>query len=421
MSNNKMGKKIVNYKRFAAAIITIVVTAIVLVFGCFYLYLSNFNNSSIDLSKKDSTSGINAEEIKKDGKSCNILVMGVDVGTPGATNADDPKRTDTLILAHYNAENKKINLISIPRDTLVEIDGKNQKINAAHAIGGVNYSVAAVETLLGIKIDYYGKINYEGFDKVINAIGGIDMDITRQMDYDDPMQDLSIHFDKGTSVHLDGKKAEEFFRWRKNTDGSGFENGDLGRIQNQHLFISKVMEKVKSPIIVIKIPSILAAIKGSVETNMDANEILKYGYIFATIDDAKFSMDTIKGDLKDVAGVSYVVYNEAQNEKVVSQLNNGDVYNVDKSKLKIKIINGTKTAGLASDYSTYLVEHGYNKAVTGNGDASSISKISVYNGDENIKTDLKKDFKIDNIDFLSSNDEEFDLVVVLGDDHKLMH
>lgn len=424
MSNNKKRKKIVNYKRFAVVTITVVVTALVLVFGCFYLYLAKFNNSAVDLSKKDSTTGLNAntvEKIKKNRKSCNILVMGVDVGTPGATNADDPKRTDTLILAHYNADNKKINLVSIPRDTLVSINGKNQKINAAHAIGGVKYTVAAIETLLGIQIDYYGKINYEGFDKVINAIGGVDMDITRQMDYDDPTQNLSIHFDKGTTVHMDGKKAEEFFRWRKNTDGSGFVNGDLGRIQNQHMFISKVMEKIKRPSIVFKIPSILSAIKSSVETNMNANEILKYGYVFATIGDAKLSMDTIKGDLKDVDGISYVVYDDAQNEKVISELNDGDVQNIDKSKLKIKVINGTKTAGLASDFSTYLVENGYNKAVTENGKATSKTKISVYNGDKNMKTDLEKDFKINNIEFLSTSNEQFDIVVVLGEDHKLMH
>ena len=167
---------------------------------------------------------------------------------------------------------------------LIKINGKNQKINAAHAIGGVTYAVDAVEKLLGIRIDYYGKIDYEGFRKVIDAIGGVDMDITRTMDYDDPSQDLSIHFKKGTTVHLDGKKAEEFFRWRKNNDGAGLADGDLGRIENQHMFISKIMEKIKSPSIVIKIPSILSAIQNSVETNMDANDILKYGYIFATID-----------------------------------------------------------------------------------------------------------------------------------------
>lgn len=427
MSDNKKKKKkkkIVNYKRFAIVISTLVVTVLILIFGYIYFYLNSFNNSALDLSKKGLASELNKddiEKIKSDGKTCNILVMGVDVGTPGATNANDPKRTDTMILAHYNADDKKVDLVSIPRDTLIKINGKNQKINAAHAIGGVDYAVAAVQKLLGIQIDYYGKIDYKGFRQIIDSIGGIDVDITRKMDYKDPDQDLSIYFEKGTNVHLDGKKAEEFFRWRKNTDGSGFENGDLGRIENQHMFISKVMKKIKSPIIVFKIPSILSAIKSSVETNMDASDIIKYGYIFATIGNDKFSMDTIKGDLKSVKGVSYVVYNEARNEKIISKLKNGQVQNIDKSKLKIKVINGTKTPGLASDFSTYLVENGYNKAVTGNGEATSKTKILVYNGNKDIKNDLEKDFKIDNIEFLSSSDEKFDVIVLLGEDHKLMH
>jgi len=135
MSDNKKHKRIVNYKRFAIVTTTVVVATFVLVFGCFYFYLANLNNDAVDLS-----SGLSAnqlENIKKNGKSCNILVMGVDVGTPGSTSANDPKRTDTLILAHYNAEDKKINMISIPRDTLVSVNGKNQKINAAHAIVGL--------------------------------------------------------------------------------------------------------------------------------------------------------------------------------------------------------------------------------------------------------------------------------------------
>ena len=417
MSNNKKRKKIVNYKRFAVVTVTLVVAALVLIFGYFYSYIASFNNKAVDLSKKGLTSKLN----KADGESCNILVMGVDIGTPGATNANDPKRTDTMILAHYNAENKKINLVSIPRDTLIKINGKNQKINAAHAIGGVNYTVDAVEKLLDIQIDYYGKINYEGFVKVIDAIGGVDMDITRKMDYDDPTQDLSIHFEKGTAVHLNGKKAEEFFRWRKNTDGSGFENGDLGRIENQHIFISKVMSKIKSPSIVFKIPSILSAIKSSVETNMDAQEILKYGFRFATIDNDKLSIDTIKGDLKTLKGVSYVVYDEAKNKEIISKLSNGNEKKIDKSKLKIKVVNGTKKAGLASNFSTYLQGKGYNKAVTKNGEATSKTKILVYNGNKDIKTNLEKDFKIDNIEFLSSSDENFDIIVLLGDDHEIMH
>ena len=425
MKKDKKQKRIVNYKRFAIVTTTFVVIAFALIFMYFYFYLAKFNNNATDLANKDLSSNLSEEDLEKiktSGESCNILVMGVDIGTPGAKNANDPKRTDTLILAHYNGESKKVDLVSIPRDILIKVNGKNQKINAAHAIGGVSYSVEAVESLLGINIDYYGKINYEGFRAVIDAIGGLDMEITRRMDYDDPSQDLSIHFKKGTTVHLNGKKAEEFFRWRQNNDGTGFENGDLGRIENQHMFISKIMDKVKSPSIVIKIPSILGAVQNNVETNMEANDILKYGYIFATIGNEQFSMDTIKGEAKYIGGVSYLVYDEAANAPVISKLNDDNiVQSIDKSALKIKVVNGTKKAGLASDFSTYISEKGYNKSVTENGEATSKTKILVYGDNKDIKTDLIRDFKINNIEFSSSNVENFDIIVLLGEDHEYMH
>jgi len=424
MKNEKKRKKIVNYKRFAIVTISFLVLICALIFGGVYFYLSKLNNNSVDLSKKDITSKLSKEELEKisnEGGSCNILIMGVDVGTPGATNDDDPKRTDTMIVAHYNAKDKKLSLVSIPRDTLIQIDGKNQKINAAHFFGGVASAVSAVEELLGIKIDYYGKIDYEGFRKVIDAIGGVDMEITNEMNYDDPTQDLSIHFKKGTTVHLDGKKAEEFFRWRKNNDGTGLARADLDRIKNQQLFISKVMAKVKSPTILIKIPSILSAIQSYVETNMDANGILKYGYLFATMGKDKISMDTINTDEKYINNISYVVYDEAKNKDILSKLNDSQVQNIDKSKYKIKILNGTKKSGLASDFSKYLSENGYNKAVTDNGDPTSKTKIIVYNKSEDIKADLIKDFKTDNIEFLSSEEENFDIIVMLGEDHDYIY
>ena len=424
MSNNKKVKKIVNYKRFIIVSLIFLVTAIGLIFGGIYYYLSSLNNGATDITKNGVASKLNKDDVEKivsNGESCNILVMGVDVGTPGAKNADDPKRTDTLILAHYNAADKKISLVSIPRDTLIRINNKNQKINNAHALNGVTGAVNAVEKLLDIRVDYYGKIDYEGFRKVIDAIGGVDMDITRRMDYDDPSQNLSIHFKKGTTVHLDGKKAEEFFRWRKNSDGTGLADGDLGRIENQHMFISKIMEKLKSPSIVIKIPSILSAIQDSAETNMEAKDILKYGYIFATIDKEKFTMDTVKGVDKKINGQAYLVYDEELNKSVVSKLYDNKVLYIDKSKLRIKVINGTKKPGLASDFKTYLNSKGYNEVKTENGESTTKTKTLVYNSNNDIKTALIKDFKIDNIEFLSSTQENFDIIVLLGEDHEYMY
>jgi LCP family protein required for cell wall assembly len=423
MKNEKKQKKIVNYKRFAIVTTTVVVIAFALIFTGFYFYLSSFNNNATDLSKKDLSSNLSSgevEEIEESGESFNILVMGVDIGTAGIVSANDPKRTDTLILAHYNAEDSNISLVSIPRDILIKINGKNQKINAAHAIGGVSYAVDAVEKLLDIEIDYYGKVDYEGFRQVMDAIGGIDMDITRNMNYDDPSQDLSIHFKKGTTVHLDGKKAEEFFRWRQNNDGTGLADGDLGRIQNQQMFIGKVMDKVKSPSILLKIPSILSAIQKNVEVNMDGNELLKYGYKFASIGRDKLSMDTIKGDPKYISGVSYLVYDEEKNKETLAKLQDSNVTTIDKSILRVKVINGTQKSGLASDFKTFLTKKGYSNVVTENGTATTKTHVLVYSNNKDMEAELKKDFKIDNIEFSTSTPEKFDIIVTLGEDHEYM-
>jgi LCP family protein required for cell wall assembly len=417
-------RKIVNYKRFALVIIISIVTVIALAIILFYSYLSGFNNDAIDLTKRNPTGNIEsngAEKIVKDGKSCNILVMGVDIGDPNSKSANDPKRTDTMILAHYNAEDKKVDLISIPRDILIKIDNRNQKINAAHVIGGVELAVASVEELLGIQIDYYGKINYEGFRSVIDAIGGVEMYIERTMDYDDASQNLSIKFEKGTTVQLDGKKAEEFFRWRQNNDGSGFANGDLDRIENQHIFITKVMEKLKSPMILIKIPSILAAVQKNAETNMSANDIIKYGYTFATMNGEDMSMDTIKGVPEYINNVSYLIYDEEANKEIIAKIGNGSVQSIDRSKLKIKVLNGTKKTGLAGDFSKYLKENGYIEVVTGNGDATSETVVMVNENNKDIVNNLKKDFKINNIEVSSSTQEEFDIIVLLGEDYEYMY
>ena len=426
MNNNRSkskskSKKAINYKKIATVVVAFVVLTFVIIVGYIFFFLASFNNNAVDLSKKGVATQLNQgnlQQIKNNGKSCNILVMGVDIGTAGSTNPNDPKRTDTMILAHYNGTDKKVSLISIPRDTLIKINGKNQKINAAHAIGGVTYAVDAVQNLLGITIDYYGKINYAGFDKVIDAIGGVNVHILRKMDYDDPTQNLSIHFEKGTNVHLDGKKAEEYFRWRKNSDGSGLANGDLGRIENQHIFITKVMEKIKRPVTIFEIPRILSAVKSYVETNMDATDIIKYGFKFGTLSKGNLSMETVQGDLKTVNGVSYVVYNQAQNQKIISELNDGSALAVNKSKLKINILNGTKTSGLAKNYSAYLKAKGYTNIETGNGKDTIKTKVLVYNSTKDIKTELENDFNLDNIEFLTSSSQTYDVVVTLGEDYK---
>ncbi|ENK0839324.1 LCP family protein [Clostridium botulinum] len=413
----KKKKKTSKRKKSRSLKIIIILFSFIILLGILgYFYLLGFTNNS-----KLGEGKINTKKAEA-GEPVNILVMGVDIGDPGSKEASDPKRTDTMLVVNYNPKTKNINMVSVPRDTRVTMNGKKIKINSAHAINGVNGSIAAVENLLGIEINNYAKIDYEGFRKVIDAIGGVEMDITRNMNYDDPSQNLHIHFQKGTTVHLDGKKAEEFFRWRKNNNGTGFADGDLGRIENQHKFISKVVEKVKSPSIIPKIPNILSTIPDYVETDMSPEEIIKYGYAVTKGDKSSINMITLQGEAKYIGNVSYFIYDREKNRDIVYTLKAGGTSQkdnnteIDKSEIKIKVLNGTKVNGLAADCERKLKEMGYSNIVTGNGEKRDFTKVRLKK-DSSISTgEIENYLNIPNIEKNIQSDENFDIIILLGKD-----
>lgn len=413
----KKKKKTSKRKKSRSLKIIIILFSFIILLGILgYFYLLGFTNNS-----KLGEGKINTKKAEA-GEPVNILVMGVDIGDPGSKEASDPKRTDTMLVVNYNPKTKNINMVSVPRDTRVTMNGKKIKINSAHAINGVNGSIAAVENLLGIEINNYAKIDYEGFRKVIDAIGGVEMDITRDMNYDDPSQNLHIHFQKGTIVHLDGKKAEEFFRWRKNNNGTGFADGDLGRIENQHKFISKVVEKVKSPSIIPKIPNILSTIPDYVETDMSPEEIIKYGYAVTKGDKSSINMITLQGEAKYIGNVSYFIYDREKNRDIVYTLKAGGTSQkdnnteIDKSEIKIKVLNGTKVNGLAADCERKLKEMGYSNIVTGNGERRDFTKVRLKK-DSSISTgEIENYLNIPNIEKNIQSDENFDIIILLGKD-----
>ncbi|NLM34010.1 MAG: LCP family protein [Clostridiales bacterium] len=290
---------------YGSCFLIIFITVVVYGGSRLYLYLHKFN--------KDST--VTPYEVKDDSEPVNFLILGEDKGNGGKG------RTDTIMLVNYTYKDDKVNIISIPRDTLININDKNEKINSAHVYGGVPWTIEAVEQLLNVKINYYGKVDYAGFKAFIDAIGGIDMEIKQDMHYDDYEQGLHIHFNKGEKVHLDGEGAEQFFRWRKNNDGSGLAMGDLDRIENQHMFLSKVIDKLRDPSTVLSLPQLLSTLPDYIETNMTAKDLLKYGLCIKNIKREKLDFVTIKGDLQDIEGVSYFIYDEKKNKEVTAMLN----------------------------------------------------------------------------------------------------
>ena len=142
--------------------------------------------------------------------------------------------TDVLMVASFDAKNDRIDVVSIPRDTLVNVSRKVKKINAAYAVGGMDNLKKEISTLVGFEPDFHVMVDLKGFVALVDAIGGVDFDVPVNMDYDDPSQDLSIHFEKGMQ-HLDGEHDLKVVRIRhKNSGrkyGKGYAREDIDRIR----------------------------------------------------------------------------------------------------------------------------------------------------------------------------------------------
>lgn len=355
-------------------------------------------------------------------ESVNILIMGMDIGDVHDKDNEGIKRSDSLMLLNYNPSTKRANLISIPRDMLIKVRsskgvGKNAKINSAYSLGGDELLVSYVEEFTRSKVNYLVKIDYDGFSSIIDAIGGINMEMKYDMNYDDDAQDLHIHFKKGKSYHLDGNQAEAFFRWRKNNDGTGLESGDLGRIENQHEFIKKVIDRFKSPTIIVKIPKLFKIIPQYVKTNMSATEMVSIAWKIVNAKDG-IKMDTIKGNPKKIDGIDYLVYDKEKNADIISTLKGElKVSEREKDEFKLMILNGTGINGLAGKVQAEMDLRGWTNIETGNID--TIEKSSLMVKYDELKDVLKKESNISNVEnFDMEKYLEYDAVIILGKDYK---
>ena len=214
----------------------------------------------------------------------------------GATDEDEI-RTDSMMVLVFDTEKHRADIINIPRDTLVDCErtGAGRKINAAYA-SGVDEMLDEVSTVIGFRPDKYVVANFDGIAEIVDVIGGVDYDVPFDMSYHDASQDLSIEFKKGYQ-HLDGEEVVEYLRWRHNDDGTGYDDGDIGRVTKLQDFLVTVGSAVLSPANVLKIPSIAAAVSNNVETDLTTSQILWLGMQGMKMDmQEDISMQTLIGD-----------------------------------------------------------------------------------------------------------------------------
>lgn len=223
----------------------------------------------------------------------NIVVMGCDI------REGDRGRSDTLFVVMLEPGNKGASLLSIPRDTRVKIDGHGwDKINAAFAYGGQQLTRDTTQQLLGIKLDNYVVIDFQGFKNLVDVIGGVDINVEKRMYYYDPYADFRIDLRPGVQ-HLDGKTAMQYVRYRD-------EEGDIGRIRRQQKFIMAVYKQITSKNILTRIPGVTKQIMSMIKTDLSVAEMAESGKALHDMmgrDELKMAM--VPGTPHYIDGVSY--------------------------------------------------------------------------------------------------------------------
>ena len=232
------------------------------------------------------------EEVEKS-KPYNILLLGVDV---------EAKLTDVMMLCQINPVDHKVSMLSIPRDTRVKMGSRNIKINSSFSHGGVEQVIDCVKDLTGLPVHHYFLINTKAFRDTIDALGGVYFTVPRKMDYEDPLQDLYIHLERGYQL-LDGDKAEQLVRFRRYT------NGDIDRIKVQQDFIKELIEQKLTAAYILKIPEVYKIVADNSSTDMSVREMIDAGkQLLAVKDGEKFRSFTVPGEGQYIGEVSYFVH-----------------------------------------------------------------------------------------------------------------
>lgn len=291
-----------------------------------------------------------------------ILIMGVDI------RHDDAGRSDTMMIATIDPKKDSASLLSVPRDTRVRIYGYGyDKINAAFAYGGEPLAERTVENFLGINIDHYVTIDVSSFVKIIDAIGGIDVDVEKRMYYEDPWDDdggLYIDLYPGLQ-HMDGKTAVTYVRYRDS-------EGDIGRIKRQQKFMAACMEKVMSPTFIPRIPAVLREVIDAVDTDMTTRQLLELAGSLKSAQQNGLESDMVPGYPLYIDEISYWI---PDIEELQYAMATGLGVNVD-SKIKNRVKK------IADEYSASIPDNVRGSSRSAYDDYSN-SRRSSYSEDTN--------------------------------------
>lgn len=431
--------------------ILIIVALLLVIAGAWFAYRTYKNGGGLSgmlatMVGHDANTKKNLDEIK-------VLVLGVSTDI-------DTDLTDTIMVASYNPNTQKANLLSIPRDTYT---GKNpkratasQKINSLYNKDKDPKDIIdAVNELTGLDLKYYVIIRTEALIELVDAIGGVEFDVPIDMEYDDPTQDLHIDLKAGLQK-LDGEKAEQLLRWRHSnyehgkmtTYPSEYGSNDFGRMRTQRDFIVATLKQTLKPGNIFKLGEILDIAQKNVETNLDfgyVKDYIPYAVEFNTDNIMTATLPGTTPDISETNNVSIYIVDEDETEQLIQSMfysnnttegedgntianntatNNNttnsttsDTTSTSMEKVKIELLNGSGSKSKLKEAEELLEQAGFNVTKTGN--TSTISKTIITNKksvDESKLQEMKTALGTGSITTSKSSTSLVDVTIIIGKD-----
>ncbi len=345
--------------------------------------------------------------------------------------------TDTIMLAEYDPQEQQASILSIPRDTFIGNSKANatayDKINCVHQ-SGLENALKEVNELTGLDVKYYLKVDTQAFKVLVDEIGGVTFDVPIDMKYDDRRQNLHIDLKAGVQK-LDGDKAEQVVRFRHNNDGTTYpiEYGmeDEGRMKTQRAFLTALAKQTLKVENIFKINKFLDIANKYVETNLDFNTIKDYVPYIVEFDMSKLKTAQVPGASDKANGLWFYFANETELQKTIDDLflnpnklneedkssgSTVDTSSIDKTVLKIEVLNGTSSNTKLEKVVAKLKNAGYTVNKTGNTtDTSTTTVITRGEVPELVQEEIRQILGMESV--TNGGEGNINITIIIGKDY----
>lgn len=354
-----------------------------------------------------------------------ILLMGLDEATDidGASSADLVGRTDTVLLTRVDPDNESINVMSIPRDTRVEIPGYGiDKINQANVEGGAELAAQTVSYNFNeVEIDRYVRVSTAAFREIVDLIGGVEVFVPTAMQYEDKTQGLVIDLEPGWQT-LSGEEAEQFARFRQD------DLGDIGRVQRQQVLIKALRDRMLTPTVITQLPQIVRILQNHIDTNLSTEEILALAGFGLQLDREALSMVMLPGRFSSPTEyrASYWVADTNSTNEVMQQffdveptaLLANDTPKRSISRLRIAVQNASRDPYMGEAVVNHLQNEGFHNVylVKDWPDFNHQTMVIAQRGDLNGASFLEAVLGAGKVVADSTGDLDSDITIRVGDD-----